>query len=121
MFVEVTDNDGRPVPPVGGIQEISVQGGTLPGAGTNLPGVTLAPLRKYPTVRVQFTPSNSGILSVLFTVGATTSTQKLMGGASLSAGVMIPTEFRVPSGTTAVNFQYTGTISGTFDLLVWEA
>lgn len=120
MFVEITDNDGRPVP-VGGIQEISIQGGTLPGAGNNLPGVTLVPVRQHPTVRLQFTPSNSGILSALYTVGATTSTQKLISGASLSAGVMIPTEFRVPSGTTAVNFQYTGAVSGTFDLLVWEA
>jgi hypothetical protein len=99
----------------------SIFGGSLPGAGSNLLTTSIAPTRstKQGRFAYQFCPSNAGVLSVTFTVDATTRSQLLMGGSALTAGVLYPGEVLVPDGAT-VNFQYTGANTGTYDLEVRE-
>lgn len=99
----------------------SIFGGTLPGAGSNLLTASIAPTRSTNQGRFayQFCASNAGVLSVTFTVNSVTRSQLLMGGAALTAGVQYPGEIFVPANAT-VNFQYTGTAAGTYDLEVRE-
>jgi hypothetical protein len=104
----------------GGFKEWKyTQNGTLPGAGSNLLTTGLTCIRTAGIFRIDFVPSNAGVLEVTYTVGATTTTATLFGGATLTAGALYPAEILV-NNTETINFQYTGTAAGTYRLVVRE-
>ena len=103
----------------GGFKEHSyTQAGTLPTAGANLLTTGLTPIRDTALFRIDFCPAVTGVLTVTFTIGATTTTAKLYGGASLTAAGLYPAEFLVTNAET-INFQFSAT-GGAYRLVVRE-
>jgi len=101
----------------GGIAETTIRSGALPGAGVNLLITAITPTRTFGWLDFQFCPSNAGELSAVITLDGVTTVQKLFSGATLEADIMHHAQILVPSGAS-VNFRYTGTAGGTFDMYV---
>jgi hypothetical protein len=99
------------------ISETKVQG-ALPGSGIDMLSTAFVPARTYARLYYQFTPTIDGILSVTFSE-STGRPHNQYGGGPITAGAMVPGEFRVPSGNS-VNFQFSGSSTGFGDLFLWE-
>lgn len=98
-----------------------VQAGTLPSANADLLTTRISPIGSTALFRIDFCPTVAGVLTATFlsTDGnSTSSSTKLIGGSSLTANALMPTELLVSHGET-VNFQFSGT-GGSYRLVVRE-
>ena len=99
-------------------EHLETLAGNLPTANTNLLSTAITPLKSSGLLRVDFSPSVAGILTVTFTKSGTTTTALMYSGGQLAAGALYPMEIMTAAGES-VNFQYSAT-GGTYRLVIRE-
>ena len=103
------------------IFEVDVINGTLPGRGINLLPANMVPPASYGMLKFQFRASVPGILSVVFiniTTGVSSTPSQLFSSENTTGNNFKQGEIpMIPAGYSA-NFQYSGAITGNYDLTV---